>query len=230
MNKIQESLELVTASDCAAIAALDASKLSSKEGDFVKLNQLNYYLLINTWLYNVKEYSEYGWRRLFDLMAREGLISAIKHCQDMADFLISERPMEECPSGIGKEIARNIRVNLPGRPTQGQPIGQDVMATQLFVLRYPKRFSPLLSDKVGDASLTSFLNIENRSKLLQRRGYSRYVLDYVREAMRTMVKWPSLCKEIRRVINDPFDLTFTSGVGSDSSSSLGSKLMSVSRE
>jgi hypothetical protein len=100
------------------------------------------------------------------------------------------------------------------------------MATQLALLRYPKRLSPVGNDLVQKASIKDFIATENRTKLIQRHEFNSHVLDYVRTAVSNLLDWDRLCDEIEFVY-EANDCEFTGGVGFDSGSNLGSKLVRV---
>jgi hypothetical protein len=57
--------------------------------------------------------------------------------------------------------------------------------------------------------------------------YSPYVVQYVRQTLLTFYDWDALCDAIEKI--EPTDALFSNGVGQDSGSSLGSKLLTIAK-
>jgi hypothetical protein len=226
---IRANMALVSDEDITKISLIDGRKVSTNADAYSKDNALGYNIICNTWLMMIREYSTYGWMSVAHYIGENGLLDAIKCASEAADAIVHE---EEVPSRLFSGILRDIWSPMPKgvySPVNSERNhGFDPMATALQVLRYPKRFSPLGADLVKKNSITDFVNTENRTKLLQRHEYSRFIIPWVRDEMKELVDWRNLCARIRYIISDPTDLTFTSGVGFDSRSSLGSKLKAIS--
>jgi hypothetical protein len=220
-------MELVGIRDIQRIIAKDAPAVSSNCKQFAIDNEFGYYVICNTWLLIVKEFSEYGWMHLLDAISRRGLNSLISEAQDCAAELLES-------GDITGTIFRPIWHDVakcgynPRTPDNEKEIGRHPIATMLMVLRYPKRFSPVGNDKIQAASLKKFLEVENRTKLLQRRGYSQYIMNFIHDVVEGYMPWQRIYKDIDNVLATR-ELTFTSGVGFDSRANLGSKLVAVSK-
>jgi hypothetical protein len=89
MNLIRAGMQLFGLDDVRATLSKDAPKLSTNVKRFINDNQLMYYIIINTWLLLIKEYSEYGWCRVADAIRRSRLVSVISEAQASSDELIS---------------------------------------------------------------------------------------------------------------------------------------------
>lgn len=227
---IRANMALISDEDITKISLIDGRKVSDNAETYSKDNALGYTILCNTWLLMIREYSTYGWMAVAQYMGKNGLLDTIKCASEAADAIVHE---EEVNSPLFKGILRDIMNPMPkgiySPINKERNHGFDPMATALQILRYPKRFSPLDADKVKRDSIFDFLNTENRTKLLQRRGYSRFIIPYVKVEMSRILDWDRLCDDIDRIIDDPQDLTFTTGVGFDSKASLGSKLVAISK-
>lgn len=232
--KERDLLQLCSIEQAAQAASLDADAVSTAKDKYVEYNTLTYYILINTWMLMIKQYAAYLWGTLLERILSKGLLPMIKETTSAADKVVNGK-LSESPLAV----ALYREINAIGRPA-GQllndelNIGRDPVATLLFLLRYPKRFSPLWADKIQAATLEDFLVYERRTKELQRFssgryshdiGYSHFVLDLVRKEVQEMYNWEEICQEIDAINID--DIIFSSGAGLDSKASLGSKLMAI---
>jgi hypothetical protein len=228
------ALELVPMSRARIIAKKDASSLSSNPGKYLKENLASYYVICNTWLMFIRNYSQYGWLRVGELACSKGLVSVISEADAASQELIRG---DEITSVLFRTIVQDI---MRPHVMWGMPrisdtqINQDPMATALQILRFPKRFSPLCADKVEQASIKSFLDGENRNKYLQSapKGYTNayqynFPLLYTRDVMARLLDWDALCDDIEKLLQDPRICEFTPGVAFDAKTSLASKLSAV---
>jgi hypothetical protein len=226
------SLELASPSGCRKIAEIDARSLSSDPRDFVKQNLFAYYIACNTWLMNVRMYSQYGWIRLGEYLSKVGLVAAINEAASSSELLING---SEITSPLFRQIVQDI---MRPHVTWGMPhitatnVNQDPMATALQVLRYLKRFSPLGADKVEADSIQKFLNVENRNEQIQATNRfeakpTNVALFHTRSVMADLLDWDSLCSEIELALQDPRNVEFTSGTARDAKTMLASKLQAT---
>jgi hypothetical protein len=224
---IRATIELVKASEVDKILSYDASNHSSSQKDYISANRLSCYILTNTWLMCIREYSPYGWVYVKDALLRSGTIEVIRRAQTSADEIIHGQSITDPVFRmIRVDVSTNFnKVGVPLNPDYN--IGKDDVATALFLLRYPKRYSPLRADRLNSETIQNFIATQNRVKLLQRRGYSTFILERVRDTINTLVDWDSLVEEWESL--DPTDLIFTPGVGFDSSAQLMSKLEALVR-
>lgn len=227
-KSIRANLQLVSVKDVEDIERLDAPKVSSNPSEFMKVNLLGYYTLINTWLLCIKQWSEHGWIFLLNHLKVRGLFETIKLFDEAAGQLINGEPVDfsiartiyfdvqskGSLSGIPTDIERNITVNP--------------LSAMLFLCRYPKRFSPLKADKLRDASIDGFVETQRRLKALQRQPFPRYIVERVREEAYRFLEWESLTRELLDVSIE--DIVFTPGVSFDTDANLVSKLQSIQKE
>lgn len=213
-NLIRAEQELAQVGDIKYVINIDAPKVSTNCQAYLDKNLLGYYILINTWLHIVKQYSAYGWMRLWDAIHREGLFALIARASDAADEVVHEI---EVTDAIFRNIITDIHHNCGVDNTipygGDKRINLDPMAAVLFVLRYPKRFSPLENDLVQKKSLEDFLKVENESKLRQRRGYSPYLIRYVREEMINLLDWDHLISKLHNTLNEAYLYDLPTGAG-----------------
>jgi hypothetical protein len=209
------------------IAAKDGLAVSTSK-DFDEANQVAYYVAINSWLLIVRDYSGYAHVYLGDAIISRGLLPVIKDCQADADLVVHNRLSDL--STLGMSLYEDIKAytsRQANRLQDGMSIGTDPVATLLFILRYLKRFSPLKNDIIQAESLRDFVQTENRTKMLQRRESSRYVLDLVRDEVHRLYPWDRIVADIKARCAS--DLRFSSGAGFDSKANLGSKLSVIAK-
>jgi hypothetical protein len=235
-------LELVSMEEVRKVARIDSAMVSTSPKTYVQDNVLTYYILINTWLLMVRDYAQYGWVGLSHRIGVRGLITTIKELQVEADRIVHGFP-------ISDSLVRALyqEVCICGKPGtvplfDALNIGRESMATLLFLVRYPKRFSPVNADIIQTESLQDFIAMEKRTKLWQRAesssfrhenrkgemtgvDRSRYVISHVRDCIASMYDWDQLCDQIENM--DITDIKFSSGAGTDSKASLGSKLIAI---
>jgi hypothetical protein len=221
-----KTLELFSLEAVSNAARLDSSSMTTEPASkYVEENALSYYVLINTWLLSIREYCPYGWARFADRIAREGLIKTIAFCASEADTLVHGDELHPFVEGLMREINRSLAHGPRSAVSSDLNIGRDPMATALFVLRYPKRFSPSLNDKVKEATIRDFLQYENRTKQLQARGYSQFVLQEVRDTIAEMYDWEAIVAHIQSL--EEGDIIFSSGSCFDADSRTVSKLRAI---
>lgn len=226
-RSIRADIELVSVKDVDAIMAKDAQILSTNASDYKEANRFSAYILTNTWLMCVREWSPYGWTYLKDAVLRKGLSEVIRDAQSAADQLVTGDPIS---SPIFRMIVADVNTNFQKVGVPLHPdyeIGKDPLATALFLCRYPKRYSPLKADLLNKQCISDFIANQNRVKLLQRRGYPQFIIREVRDVVYSMLDWNALVGELRHLGKD--DLIFTPGVGFDSSATLLSKLDAISK-
>lgn len=223
---IRAHIELASEESIQSIVRKDAQSMSTNPNEYAAANQLNYYVAINTWLLCIKQWSEFGWMKVHDVIVRDGFIPTIKRFNDASDVLVHGEELDDALClALYKDVERSYA--LRHVPVDWERnIGFDPMATILFLFRYPKRFSPVGNDKVQMESLSDFIRVENRTKLLQRQSIPYYFVNKVREVIAT-INWDAIMEECSGV--SPQDILLTSGVGFDARASLGSKLLAISK-
>jgi hypothetical protein len=173
----------------------------------------------------VKNFAPHAWTRLATLIQNKGLIYAINELQDEALRVIKDEDL----GPWAKVFYADIKHGNPvvDRELFDSAIGIDDTATVLFLLRYPKRFSPLGNDVIQKESLKDFVQYENRTKLMQRNesyGYTD-VVKHVRDYIARMYDWDAICAEIDKI--DPVALPFSSGSAVNARATTGDKLIAL---
>jgi hypothetical protein len=223
-----KTLEIVSLDTAYQVAAKDAAAVTSlSPQDYWKNNSLAYYVLLNTWMLMVKEFCKYSYFRVVDLIHKEGLLSVIKRFDEASQRIMHELPVvDPIVNAMQNDITRD---GFPsGTPfSKDYTLGTNVNTALLQLLRYPKRFSPNCADVTANNSITKFLATENRNKQLQRREYSRFVIEEARDVVYDLLPWDEICAAIDNMTDQ--DLILTSGVGVDSTERLGSKLVAISK-
>lgn len=227
---IRANLQLASEDDIKKIERLDASKVSSNADKYVSANLLGYYVLVNTWLLLIQQWSVHGWVYVLNYLQKNGLFSLIRNFDEAAGQLIAGISMDF-------SLARQLWYDVCSRttPIQGVPADSELSvytnptSAMLLILRYGKRFSPLEADLLRKESLDGFVREQSRLKALQRYSEpSRFVLPYVREEIYNLLDWDRLVKNLSKV--DLTDIVFTPGVSFNTKADLVSKLKAVKAE
>lgn len=146
-----EALEIFSISSATRVAAIDASIVSSQPKKYADVNALNYYYALNSWVLLVRDIS--GLRASYYLehwVREKGLIHALKVC-DAAAAALSH----------GTEVPRDVLFLIEHLP----------LASALQVVRFLKRFSPLMTDKLEESGIQEWLQEEKRLKQFWRGRY-----------------------------------------------------------
>jgi hypothetical protein len=227
-NTIRANLELMPSNTVKNVERLDAKVLSSEADKFISSNLLGYYVLINTWLMLIKQWSQHGWIFVSDYLQKYGLIDFIRNMDSAATDLINGVP-------IGFSLARtlwdDIRDSAPivGTPHDAETTSHsNPLSAMLLICRYGKRFSPLNADLLRKSSLDDFVSRQKELKQSQRQPHSRFIVAEVREAISGLLDWNRLTRELESV--DISDIEFTPGVSFDTKADLVSKLKRVAEE
>lgn len=227
-NLSRALLQLVSAEDINKIERIDAREVTSNPDRYVKDNLLGYYILINTWLMMIKQFSEYGWKFVLTHIMQHGLFKAIKEFDSAASEIVRG---EEITFSIARTLLADVKSTVPinGIPIDTERnVTHDPMAAALMLFRYPKRFSPVGADKLRDTGIETFIQVQKRMKLWQRQPHSLFVMERVREEASQLLNWGKLVCELNDV--DISDIVFTPGVSFDTSAKLLSKLQSLAKE
>jgi hypothetical protein len=226
-KSVRANIELASERDVAAICKIDAAEVSSRPDNYVKVNLLGAYVLINTWLLMIQQWSRYGWTFVLAYMKKLGLRETIKQFDIAAHQLVDGNPMEfSCARTLWYDI--NHGTPLTGVPgVDEHTFHSDPLATALLLFRYGKRYSPLQADKLRTASLTNFVAMQKQLKFSERRPTSSFIDERVRDAISRLIPWDSLCDELEKV--PIWDIVFTPGVSFDTRADLVSKLKSVAK-
>lgn len=227
-KSIRANLELVPVKDIQEIERLDAQEVSSRPDSYVKENLLAYYIIVNTWLMIIKQWSAHGWIFVLNHIKAFGLLKAIKEFDEAADQIVHG---SELSFGLARTLYRDVQANpvIYGVPLDRErEITCHPMAAMLFLCRYPKRFSPVQADKLRDASLQGFVETQKRLKQVQRQPQSQYILNWVRSEISQLLDWDKLISELLDVSLK--DIVFTPGVSFDTDATLVSKLRSIAKE
>lgn len=160
MNLINH-YELMTKKEIEQVMVKDIPFLTTANPSvFIQDNHFLYYSLVNTWLWQVKKICEYSVFDLRRMLLTVGLVKTLAEIDGVIPAIMKRVPVEV--PYIQRMIMRsNLRDTLQ-------------------VLRYPKRFSPSLADKVELATVQNFINTDNAVKMRERKPYSRFLLSYVR--------------------------------------------------
>lgn len=222
--KEHKILELVSFETAARVARKDYPLVSTEER-YVAENTLSYYLLINTWVLLVRQFSPHVYARLLDRILSKGLIPVIKEMQEEATRVINGEELGPWATLLYRDVRQQMSVS--DRSLTDTSIGDDATATVLCMLRYPKRFSPSSNDLIKEETLKDFIAFENRTKVLQRNRTFAYtwLVPYVREEVRKMYDWTLICHAIDKIKGEPSTYyEFSSGSAVDASPTLGAKV------
>lgn len=162
---------------------IDAEIMSTTPDVFVKENKINYDLAINTWILACKDYAPYTWTSVLARIQSTGLANTVKLFTDAATVFLDTGDLADFP--LARHMLEEIRRTFTHRTlatveysTIGTPEG-----VFLFLCRYLKRFTPLRADKLDAEAKASFLQNQNRLKMIARRGYNEFILNLIRDEL-----------------------------------------------
>jgi hypothetical protein len=218
----------MTEHDCQLVANRDASTLASDTQKFLEANLLGYYVLLNTWLMLLQQWTVYGEIALRDYLLNNGLLKTIKELDTAASDVIHGRPVS---FGLARSLLHDIQYANPprsiGYDVELSGIDRDREAVFLLICRFPKRFSPDRANKLREASISAFETRQDTLKVRQQTPYSARVMQAVRRELCSIIDFDKLCDALEEFTID--DLSFTGGVSLECKADLYSKLVSVTR-
>lgn len=221
-DPIALTLEIVSVNDATHIARCDGAKVAADPDEYAELNWPTYYILVNTWLFQVRESSERSSLDLHEAIVKLGLLDVVAACDSAASHLIA--------GYAGVQDDRTV----PGYLVNLISAAKDDR-TALQLLRYPKRFSPAGADLITTESIDGLIAINNRCKSFNRAGFnthvtikgnrveaapSRYWVDRIASRLDDMLNG------YESVVTDGF---FSSGVAADSDRPLADKLQAYAK-
>lgn len=165
--------EYFSKGECSTIASIDARSIVEST-DTTRYNAQNleaYYLLINTWSFQLFEKEPMLLPQFKRIVLRTGLLPQIKAANHTADCVIlREGSMDPFFADI---------VSL---------YSEEDEQLVLQLLRYPKRFSPIGAAAIAKISMDDFKQIENRNKMRDRRENSVFITSLVRPEVALLTK------------------------------------------
>lgn len=232
MSKIiRDAICLATEKEVKSVLLMDSQSLSTDRNSFCRENELSYYVIINTWLLMLKDYTGFSFLSVKERICKHGLVSTIGYFNEAAELVINrdDETLKE-DYGLAYTIMREVQSKLGHLPIynfEGKNVGLETMATVLQLFRYPKRMSPLHTDLLRNQCLSDFNAEQNRLKLLQRREHSPFIVDYVRHQIQNILDWNAIIDDISNISMS--DIEFTHGVGVNAASNIVSKLSALNK-
>jgi hypothetical protein len=218
------SMEVLTRDEAARVATLD-SDVSCNPAQYVRNNILAYYVAINTLYYQIESVDKWCALSVLEYIKRNGLLPTIKELDSDSLALVQG---QECSSQIGQLIDASVTGHMGTYYALdgGKNFFRDHLATKLQLMRYLKRFSPSNADKIQDASYSSFLANENRTKLLQRKEYPTWLTSAIAEEISEVVDWDQVVREIDNI--SLYDFKVPSGSVFEGNLTFGQKIDKLS--
>lgn len=201
-------------------AILKRNPLGTRD-DYVAKNELTTFICVNTWLIIINKWSPFGAISVKRAIIEHGFGNVISRASDSADELIHEK---EITDSLFRSICNDVNTSVFTHPSDGRHlIGFDVLATQLCILRYPKRYTPIDSDVLYAESMNAFVENDRRLRQRQNTEFPQWLIEPMREYIYS-INWDILKKF------DPYEIVLSPGINLDASSKLGSKLGALAKD
>lgn len=215
VNANCKGMELFSLRQCDMVMRLDAPLLTTNTEKFKQCNRLTYYVLINTWLFQVEDVAGPYYFDLMSYIMRYGLVTTIQECANLSNRLITQygdpnydsktSPFIEQP-GFSYVVAGIVTSCTSERQV-------------LQLLRYPKRFCPSHADLVTDRGLASFVLINDWCK----------ETNTIMETTCVQKKWahairPTIAGMLKYYKYDLALASFSNGTAADADMPLGEKI------
>lgn len=181
--------EIISRNEAASICKIDATKttLTTKPDEYIKANKETYYLLLNTWGCLFAQYAPYSWESLKYRIFKRGLVDCISELDNESKkFVHGGDDLSPFSLAVMNEVVTD----------------KNWQQVFLLLLRFPKRFSPAKADALEVSALCSFKELENRNKLLMRKGYPYRIIKELKGILGNLLKSFKV---------DPKDRYFSSG-------------------
>lgn len=148
------------------------SSISTQPKEFVERNCLTLYTLANTWYLLISEYAQISAEIFSTLVKDKGMIFVIKTLSQESEKFIKEEG-----NFIPFSLQLMNELLFDGNWQQ----------RFLMLLRFGKRYSPVLADTLTDASVLDFIQTENRTKLMQRRPLPSWILNSMKSEITSVL-------------------------------------------
>lgn len=217
VKHFSSDFSMISMETCENVARIDAKYVSTKVDKYVKANTPTYFILLNTWLLQIAEYSEIGAYDVRDAVQRVGLLAVIQQCQDLANAVLTERLTLDNVFAMPE---------LSGSPTWLCSVvsGCEDIRSLLQLLRYPKRFSPAQADLVLEKGISLFESVNSCCGKTKNNFYCETPQRHLARKLRPYVE--RMCRRFR--VDYERDGFFSSGVAADSERPLADKLNAYS--
>lgn len=140
---------------------------------YIADNRQPYFVVSNTWYLLIKEYCGTEVPEFHSILA-QGLLPLIAAAKETSDALIQDTQL---PVNLFTYVLRPITCDdLEG------------LRQALQVLRYPKRFSPYVTDALEDQCITDFRNRNNKAKMLNRQEMPRWLAERLRAVVNCVLE------------------------------------------
>lgn len=172
---IIKQFEFVTIKEARKIASIDAPAYTSHGDEFIKLNTNQYYLVCNTWLAMCEDLipdSKYFIHYVYNFLMVHGLKETIAAASSSADRLIHRTDISVRSTPIIDYLT-------------GQLAQLQDLRTALQLLRFPKRFTPFMCEKLTHDSYKNFFRVNARDRELATNPRTR-LISRIREELDSM--------------------------------------------
>lgn len=213
-----DEMALIKLADINKIINIDKAVLSTAR-TFAADNQYSYWLLLNTWFFQVSEVSQYGYIDLKDQITRYGLVQTIKECSALSDNFI-----RECSDTPGDYFSPIVSSSFPAY-LYSIVSGCVDLKQVLQLLRYPKRFCPARADLLKDRGIASFLDVNRNCREINNLMYGETYATVLSRRLKPYIT------EMLKGINVDFQRGFFSnGAAYNAGRSFASKLTAFSQD
>lgn len=172
----QCNCSLVSTTSCEAALRFDANSFypadDSLRTKYKDDNRIVYFALINTWYALLKEAANAPVPELIAQLSN-GLLPLIAAAQETADAIIRQQPLPV-------NVFRLVVFDAANADSESIRIA-------LQALRYPKRFSPFVTDALEAQNLQEFRNRNNRAKMLNRKELPYWLCSRVKDVIHTVL-------------------------------------------
>ena len=207
---------ILTVNDCKKLAGIDARAINADSAIYCKQNNYIYYIAVNTWLNMIKdECADMSVSPIILDLKAHGLSYVVQESLLIADSLLDS--VGEGRGSIDQNTPMMCIVDyIDNRHDLTTPTG---IKKTLQLLLFLKRFTPNGNDVLENECMHSFLQHNNRAKMLNRRPVKNFFVPMIKEVITDVVKgFPG---EYKRQLKDcPYslpngsvaDTSFTEGV------------------
>jgi hypothetical protein len=202
----RDLLNLVPQSTINSALRKDAEVLSSNTQAFINSNRSIYELAVNSWLLSWKHYCPYTWTTVASRIASDGLTATVAYFKEAADLYVNGADLIEYP--LAKSAYREITLSMvaPRLMTEVYATNQSAEGIFLFLCRFLKRITPIGADKLATKAVRDFKQVQNRQKLIGRRGYNPLILSLVKKEVNTRLL-KRRCKVFKNILMADIELT-----------------------
>lgn len=229
-------LNAASQEELTRIIEKDIPTLTKNAESFKEANSDAYNILINTWLWLIGDNaSDFAMQSVKQAMLENGLVNVIASAASSNDeFIRTQGVSDKLWSVVLEEVRgkNGYRDFGYGFAHPNREITPEIFKVFNQITKYPKRFTPLKAELFEDSTWEAYIG----NQLMMSMQWTAkdtpgraMVLDTVRDVIRILVPWDTICERCEEILKTPEILPLTPGATASTTRKMLEKIRKVER-